>query len=304
MEGCLGSYIGLKNHRLEVMVALPNQVYKGSRFDWTGFVSQVTLDDKHTFCTQESLRPDEGTGGIGLCNEFGIERAVGYDEAPILGKFPKIGIGLLVKQDEQPYSFLRDYAIEPFPILIDQADTAVTFTSLPVEHNGYAVHLTKSIQLRDHFIEINYNLRNVGHKTIRSEEYNHNFVSIDHSPIGPLYRLTLPSGLKPDSLPSLLVTDGQQWSWARTPDAPFYFKTEGFDPAGSYSWQLTHLTQGVGMREYNDFPIMNFALWGTTHVVSPEVFFDIQLNPGETKSWKRTYEFYSANHKILVTPRG
>jgi hypothetical protein len=292
MDEFLGQHILLKNDRLVVMVALPNQVYKGSRFDWTGFVLQVTLDDKHTFCTQESLRPGEGTGGIGLCNEFGIERAIGYDETPIHGKFPKIGVGLLVKPDELPYSFFRDYAIEPFPILIDQADTAVTFTSLPVEHNGYAAQLIKLIKLRDHFVEINCILKNVGQKIIHTEEYNHNFVSIDHCPIGPLYCLTLPCRLQPDQLPSLLVSDRQQLTWARTPDDAFYFKTEGFDCAGSYSWQLTHPTQGAGMREYNDFPILNFALWGTTHVVSPEVFCEIKLNPGETKSWKRTYEFF------------
>lgn len=73
--------------------------YKGTRFDWTGFITQVTLEEgKHTFCVPESLKPDEGTGGKGLCNEFGISRAIGYDEAPIGGWFPKIGVGLLQKE--------------------------------------------------------------------------------------------------------------------------------------------------------------------------------------------------------------
>jgi hypothetical protein len=35
------------------------------------------------------------------------------------------------------------------------------------------------------------------------------------------------------------------------------------------------------------------AVWGEAHVLSAEVFVDIPLQPGEEKTWKHRYEFFS-----------
>ncbi|MHB8061393.1 MAG: hypothetical protein ACYDG2_01980 [Ruminiclostridium sp.] len=94
----------LKNERLEVEITNPGALYSGSRFDWNGFIVQVTLDDAHTFCVSESLEPDKGSGGRGFCGEFGIEEALGYKETSVEDYFPKIGVGLLKKTDLQPYN--------------------------------------------------------------------------------------------------------------------------------------------------------------------------------------------------------
>lgn len=287
------SYLYLQNNKLRVKVAMPGQVYQGSRFDWTGFIVQVTLGDQHTFCTQESFQPGVGTGGIGLCNEFGIEQVIGYEEAQIGEKFPKIGVGLLLKPDSSPYSFFRPYRIEPFPVSVDATESTALFTMQPIENNGYAMALTKSIKLKDHFIEVAYQLRNVGRKPIHTHEYNHNFVSIDNCPTGPLYQLTLPCQIAPEQIPDLLRIEGQSMSWNRTPESDFYIKVKGFDPLGSFSWELTNPTKGAGLREYNDFQIQQLAVWGRDYVISPEVFCEIKLPPGGTKCWTRTYEFFT-----------
>src|SRR5688572_25534831 len=85
----------LISDRLRVDIATPgSSTYAGSRFDWTGLITQVTLDGRHTFCGQEAT-DGTGTGGIGLCNEFGIFEPVGYDDARVGDQFPKLGIGLL-----------------------------------------------------------------------------------------------------------------------------------------------------------------------------------------------------------------
>jgi hypothetical protein len=89
-----------------VEIAHPGE-YAGSRFDWTAFIRQVTLKQGlHTFCTAESLVSGKGTGGIGLCNEFGNDLPVGYDEAPSGSKYPKIGVGLLTRRDSGRYDFI------------------------------------------------------------------------------------------------------------------------------------------------------------------------------------------------------
>jgi hypothetical protein len=47
----------------------------------------------------------------------------------------------------------------------------------------------------------------------------------------------------------------------------------------------------VQVREYDDFTPARVALWGTKHVASPEVYIDIDLEPGQSQTWTRRYEF-------------
>ena len=48
----------------------------------------------------------------------------------------------------------------------------------------------------------------------------------------------------------------------------------------------------MGMREFDDFCPTRLAVWGTRHVISAEVFVDIDLASGETMDWTRRYEFF------------
>ena len=41
----------------------------------------------------------------------------------------------------------------------------------------------------------------------------------------------------------------------------------------------------------DDFAPVRVALWGTTHVISAEIVCEIDLQPGETQTWTRRYEF-------------
>ena len=94
-----GAYIGLENERLKVEIAKPGTVYAGSRFDWTGFITQVYLDKKHTFCAYEDVVPGLGSGGIGFCNDFGLNTPIGYDEVNVGEGYMKIGIGTVIKEE-------------------------------------------------------------------------------------------------------------------------------------------------------------------------------------------------------------
>ncbi|GJM81015.1 hypothetical protein HMSSN139_35110 [Paenibacillus sp. HMSSN-139] len=70
----------LQNEQLGVKIAELGEVYRGTRFDGAGFITGVELNGRHQFCVPESLVPGSGTGGIGLCSEFGIKEAIGYEE--------------------------------------------------------------------------------------------------------------------------------------------------------------------------------------------------------------------------------
>lgn len=45
----------LENNRLKVSIQEPSEMYEGSRFDWTGFISQIVLDERVSFCVPEQL---------------------------------------------------------------------------------------------------------------------------------------------------------------------------------------------------------------------------------------------------------
>jgi hypothetical protein len=78
----------------------PKCARQGTRFDWTGFITQVTLDGRHTFYSRETIGDQSTTGGIGLCNEFGNELSIGYTDAKPGENFSKLGIGLRTRTDE------------------------------------------------------------------------------------------------------------------------------------------------------------------------------------------------------------
>ncbi|MCX8132077.1 MAG: hypothetical protein N3I35_18510 [Clostridia bacterium] len=280
--------------RLEVTVSKPGTFYKGSRFDWTGFITQVELDKKYKFCVPESLKPGIGTGGAGLCNEFGISSAIGYDETKPGGKFPKLGVGLLTRKDDSPYSFAENYEIEPFPIKVNTGKDYIEFVSGPLEANGYSAELRKLLRVCDNKLKIEYRLKNTGTKQIITHEYYHNFIGINGQLVGPDYSLKMSFDVELDDIPEgrILKADGNTITWKEQPESDFYNRPAGYQKGNPHIWELIHMPSGVGVKEYSCLPASLIALWGTTHVISPEVFIDINIAPGEVCEWSREYEFF------------
>ena len=313
----------INSRRLAVEIAQPGTVYSGTRFDWSAFITQVTLDEQHTFCMPESFEPGQGTGGIGLCNEFGNELAVGYSEAQPGQAFPKFGIGLLKRTDEGPYNFFRPHEIvELFPIQIEVNGSSANFIVEPVDCGGYAVRLEKSVRVEESSLTIAYSLENVGSKPILTHEYCHNFLGINQLPIGPDYKLCFPQPVKPEAPPpnfqriapprlrwlpkpilnwlvarymnrmrDSLIIQGAEISWRQIPQQAFFSRLQGFQARQEAQWELIHTPSGLSVKEIDDFTPTRLVVWGTSHVVSAEVYTDIQVRPGESQRWTRRYEF-------------
>lgn len=315
--------IRIRNARLSVEIAAPGMIYRGTRFDWSGFITQVTLDDQHTFCMPESLEPGKGTGGIGLCNEFGNELAVGYDEAQPGEAFPKLGIGLLKRPDDKPYNFFRPHEIVAlFPIQVEASEEQARFVVEPIECRGYAARLEKTIRLEENTLTIHYKLENTGSKPILTHEYCHNFLGIDQQPIGPDYRLTFPQAVQREPLPDqflrlappwlrwlprpilkaliqryvggssqAMALQGREITWKETPKGFFFSRLQGYARRDEPQWTLTHAPSGVSVSEIDDFTPTRLVVWGEAHVVSAEVYTDITIAPGEVQRWTRRYIF-------------
>lgn len=285
----------LESDRLTVEIAQPGTIYRGSRFDWTGFITQVTLDHQHNFCVPEQYDPDKGTGGIGFCNEFGIDKPVGYEEAAVGECFPKIGIGLLKRKSEGPYEFWSSYDIQAFSVQVSTEENSVTFVSEPFRCAGYAARLEKTVSIKGTILEMEYTLKNTGIKHIETNEYCHNFIGIDGHHLGKDYCLSFPYQVKINKVSGSFVPYEDKILWEEAPQGDFYGIIEriGVEPeVDPYWWQLIHTPSGAGVRELTRIPVCKYAVWGSTHVVSPELFIHISLEPGAAMTWSRKYEFF------------
>ncbi len=298
MEPLQNPSIVLQSDRLTVEIAQPGTLYRGSRFDWTAFITQVTLDGRHTFCVPESLKAGQGSGGVGLCNEFGIEEPIGYDEIQPGESFPKLGIGLLARPDDKPYNFFHPHTIIiPFPITVTADKKQATFRVEPIACRGYAARLTKTVAVEGTALTIAYVLENVGEKPLVTTEYAHNFLRINAYPIGPDYRLRMPylMTFAPSAaqMRAILDVQGGDIRWKAKPEQNFYCRPLGFMQTTAAQWELVHEPSGVGVSEFDDFAPVRVAVWGAPHVVSAEVFVAVNVSPGETQHWTRRYEFFA-----------
>lgn len=287
----------LQNEQLGVKIAELGEIYRGTRFDGAGFITGVELNGQHQFCVPESLVPGSGTGGIGLCSEFGIKEAIGYEETRVGELFPKLGVGLLTRPDEAEYRFYREYACSRFETeVVQKGAQQICFTTQPAECRGYAVRVQKEIEIAGNTLSVTYTVENTGSRVVSTDEYSHNFLGMDGYAVGPDYVLKLPFAPKiwsdePDTLEGL-VFEGDRVTWERRPVKDFYFRMDTFDGRETpWLWELRHRPSGLTVRERSKLPLSSAAVWGHGHVISPEMFVKVHIAPGERQSWTRIYEF-------------
>ncbi len=293
----------LRTNRLAVTIAEPGSVYRGPRFDWTGFITQVVLDGQHSFCVSENEDPAE-EGGSGICNEFGIETAVGYNEAKPGAQFVKPGVGLLTRIDALRYKFYQPYQVDPFHIQTVVANDKIDFVIDPMPCNGIAFQLRKTIQVADDRLTINYTMENTGDRLLEVDEYCHNILSINGAGTGPDMRLTLPF-TTPARVPASWKRLGSnQLTWLTQPKNADYLGSGSFDVVDTARWwQITHVPTGVSVQEHTSFAWSRFALFCTSRILSPEVFIAISLPPGQSQSWTREYCFFISTPEEIEHPK-
>jgi len=284
----------LESSQLRVEVAEPGTRYRGTRFDWTALIIAVELDGRHRFCTSESLQPGAGSGGIGLCNEFGLGLPLGYDEAAPGEQFPKLGIGLLTRLDGAACDPMRTYPLAPFAMACERTARGARWTVEPRTCRGYAVRLGKELALEGAGLSLSYRLDNLGQRAIRTSEYNHNFIAIDGHPIGPDYRLATSAPIV--ALPGAagVAVTAAGFSWSEEVSGARQFSARGLSAPGldgGFAWTLRHQPSGVEVSETIDRQPALIGLWGRAHVVSPELFIDIDLAVGASMEWRRDYRF-------------
>ena len=287
----------LKNKTLEVHLDLPMEGYSYSRFDWSGKITKVKYRNIPMTTIERTDNIDPNLFGKGLYNEFGIETALGFEEIETGDWFHKIGVGAL-KKDNKPYLFSDPYEIRPARFEIETKPNQVFIQCVSETLNGYAYVLKKEFSIQESTLLIHYQLQNTGNKSIHTDEYIHNFMAINQAKIGKEYVLKLPfrfreKGFEMFVNPEQHVAPGSEnIGFNGSPREQFFISHLNGGETVPASWELQNIRHKLGVREYGSFSTEKVNLWGWEHVVSPELFHQISIEPGDTSEWSRTYEFF------------
>ena len=290
----------LKSNSLKVAIDLPLENYKGSRFDWSGKISSIRFKDLPLTTIEDTSSKDVNFLGKGLYNEFGITSPVGYNETPMGGWFHKIGVGLL-KKEHKDYLFHRNHLIKPARFDIAYEDRKIKIICKSELINGYSYILKKEITVSENSFIINYSLHNTGEKRIITDEYVHNFMAINNALIGEDYTLKFPFQINSSLFDETVNSENKveigldNVTFNKTPEKQFFFSNLTGGKELQAEWMLTNLKNGVGIKEIGNFKTNKINLWGWGHVISPELFFKISVDPKKTIEWSRKFNVFKIN---------
>lgn len=288
--------IYLQSSRLLVEIAKPGEPPNTTtRFDRAGFITQVTLDKIHQFCSKEPDNlPHPSTGGYGLCNEFRFPEPA--SEALLGTQFPKLGIGLLLKDLEGKYVIHHKYPCEAYQIHTEISEQTAQFITEPKPCMGIAVRQTKKISVCDCKITMEIKVENTGARLVEFDEYCHNFITIDRLPIGPDYYLSMPvisqdgrrlkSGIA-------LKPEGNGVGFACYSNEPTLYDIDGESILTDvpFTWQLTHRKSEASVEGSVSVRPSRITVWTIDHIISPEMICHFQIAPGQTAEWSRSWRF-------------
>jgi len=290
-----------KGH-IRLSIEEPYEGYCGTRFDWTGKIIQLWWKNI-PICTSEFGDRKDAMQGLGFFNEFGIDKAIGYDKCRVGNCFPKIGVGMLQKESNDPYDFFHQYKCVPFEFVTKNIESGVSITTTNLLQ-PHSFVLEKKIHVTSNGFTIDYELKNLGETDIVTTEYVHNFLSPGQRKLSDSLKLTLgatinkdqfESGINPNSCVSM---SNNQFSWSHVPKSDFFFENIAETLTDSGSWMLTDRQLHLSITERVNFKPHKINLWGRAHVVSPELFKNINLKPGETERWQRVFEIQEIESAI------
>ncbi len=286
--------IYLRSSRLLAKVALPGRgIYAQHRFDYTAFVPDVVLDGKHVVGVPEQIIPARWTSyGAGFCSGFNWQTPA--REAGMGGMFLQPGVGVLTqKPGKTDWDIRGSYGIRMADFTWERSESAMSFAAESPVVSGFGAALRKVLSLQGNAMTVTTTLTNTGDRPIREcEEYNHNFLAIDGHPFDEGYLLDLPMIERYPEMPEGVLRTPGGIRLAAPRREPFFFRTDDVRHSPGPCWTLTRPDEGVRVsEEAADFAPKGVAVWGIEHVMSPEVFYDVQLLSGQSATWTRRWVF-------------
>src|ERR1035437_763678 len=178
----------ITNGLIRATIYLPDTkkgYYQGTRFDWSG--NMISLEfSGHNYFGQwfTKYSPEIHDVIMGPVEEFA---PLDYAGIKAGGSFVKIGVGVVYKQDDLPYTFSRVYQLlNPGKWTVKKKSDQVLFIH-DLADKAFSYHYEKNVRLVKDKPELvlSHILKNTGSRTIETDVYDHNFFMIDKYPTGP-----------------------------------------------------------------------------------------------------------------------
>ena len=292
----------ISNGLIQATIYLPDAdkgYYQGTRFDHSG--NMVALEYAgHSYFGQwfSKYSPEIHDVIMGPVEEF---TSSDYPETKVGDSFLKIGVGMLYKPDDKPYTFSRLYQVmNPGKWSVKKKPDQVLFVH-DLNDKKYSYHYEKTVQLIKGKPELvlYHTLKNTGSRTIETSVYDHNFFVIDKHPIGPGLVVRFPFNLTGSwtGIGDLAEIKGNQIVFLRAVgngETVFCPSLEGFSANSSdYEIRIENRITGAGVKITCDQPFLKLAFWACPTTLCPEPYIKIKADPGKECTWMIKYEFYT-----------
>jgi hypothetical protein len=297
----------ISNGQIKARLYLPDAhagYYQATRFDWSGQMPSLEYKGHSYFgnWNPAPYSPKLHDAIMGPVEEFLTNGAgLGYADAKAGGTFLKIGVGVIKKPEERGFQQFKTYEIaDPGKWSVKKKADSVEFTQIVSDpSSGYAYRYTKMVQLvkgRPMMI-LAHSLKNTGKKTIESDVYEHNFYMLDAQPTGPDVVIKFPFEVHAtQELHGFAETKGKEFVYLKEltgrESAQSNLTGFGADPK-DYDISEENTKTGAGVRQTCDRPLVRINYWSIRSTACPEAYIHMKIAPGETFTWKISYEFYT-----------
>ncbi|MDQ6813774.1 MAG: hypothetical protein M3040_08560 [Bacteroidota bacterium] len=292
----------ISNGLIHARLYLPDQsngYYRGSRFDWSGVIAELTFAG-HSYYGQwfNKYAPTLHDAIMGPVEDFS---PVGYDEAGVGEDFLKVGIGMVTKPAEPKYTFANFYTItNPGSWQIKRSRDRVEFNHT-LNSQNYSYKYTKTVQLVKGKPEmiLSHTLKNTGKRTIETDVYDHNFLMIDQQTTGKDFVVKLPFQVTGEERGQggFGRLQGNQLLFLKDlakNDHLQYISLQGYsNSAKDYDIRIENHKTGAAVRITCDQPLAKLAFWSAYTTICPEPYINLKVEAGHQYSWKIFYEFYT-----------
>lgn len=281
-----------------------NGYYQGTRFDWGGVIPSLEYKG-HTFFGKwfDNYDPKLHDAISGPVEEF---TPLEYNDVQTGSEFVKIGVGVLKKPDDKPYSFARNYeVVDNGKWTVKRKNDVVEFTQELADKSGYSYIYYKTVRLTKGKPELvlEHSLKNVGKKAISASVYDHNFFMIDNEPTGPGIKTTFSFDAAAEGKGFGTIANIQEKSllFTRNLEKKENVFTAGIQglslSAKDYDLKIENLKTGAGVRITSDQPIEKLVYWACSTTACPEPYIKLNVEPGKEVKWSINYEFFAKDDK-------
>ncbi len=292
----------ISNGIIDATIFLPDSTdgyYRGSRFDWSGVMPQLTWKN-HQYFGQwfKEYNPTLHDAIQGPVEAFD---PIGYESASAGGTFVKIGIGVLKKTDDSPHSFAKYYPVVKAGVwkVTPKSDRVSFVHTLKDPVCSYVYSKTILLKGNKPEMVIEHSLRNTGSKTIETSTFNHNFFMLDKQATGPEIAVIFPfeyTGAVNDGMERLVQFKGKELNFLKDlgqGDRVLFRDLTAGSPS-AYDIRIENRKSKASVHITGDKSISRFVFWCAPTTVCPEPYIKLTVEPGKELTWTTTYEFYEA----------